>query len=85
MQSGMQTGEGKGIICSKSSVYCEEDNYLASCENIKKMLVHRDVIKNDGRCFICSGCQEMAIMVRGSMTFIKCHPKKFMLIAYFDF
>jgi len=43
-----QQGPGR-----RKCVYCEEDHYSAPCEKIKDVSVRKNLIRKDGRCFIC--------------------------------
>ena len=37
----------------KVCVYCKGEHYLASCEKVKEVATRKDVLRKEGRCFLC--------------------------------
>ena len=37
----------------KTCVYCKSEHFSASCEKVKDVPARRDVLKKEGRCFLC--------------------------------
>ena len=37
----------------KVCVYCKGEHYSASCEKVKEVATRKDVLRKEGRCFLC--------------------------------
>jgi len=51
------------VLGEENMFYCGEDHYSASCEKIKDMPVRKDLIRRDGRCFICLAKEHSAAVL----------------------
>ena len=59
----------------RKCVYCGEDHYSASCERVKDVSVRRDLIRKDGRCFICLAKGHRAAQCRSTKRCRKCNNR----------
>ena len=44
-----ETGGNQKKVC----VYCKGEHYSASCEKVKEVTARKDVLRKEGRCFLC--------------------------------
>jgi len=65
-----QQGPGR-----RNCVYCGEDHYSASCEKIKDVSVRKDLIRKEGRCFICLAKGHRAAQCRSPKRCRKCNNR----------
>ena len=59
----------------RKCVYCGEDHYSASCEKVKDVSTRKDLIKRDGRCFICLAKGHRAAQCRSMKRCRKCNNR----------
>ena len=59
----------------RKCVFCGDDHYSSSCEKIKDVSVRRDLIRKDGRCFICLAKGHRAAQCRSPKRCRKCNNR----------
>ena len=81
-QRGLNLGTASSLVTrdqglgkKKNCVFCGEDHYSASCERISEISGRKDIIKRDGRCFVCLAKGHRAAQCRSNKRCRKCNKR----------
>ena len=65
----------QGLGKKKGCVFCGEEHFSASCEGVSEISSRKDILKKDGRCFVCLAKGHRAAQCRSTKKCRKCNKR----------
>jgi len=71
-------------LTGRECVYCKGEHYSASCEVITSVPARRDILKKEGRCYVCLARGHRATQCRSSKRCRKCNHRHHQSLCEID-